>query len=50
VNVRVLPGSIEAKSRAQIMREIEFIQQNWPGALSPEAAMAALHGGNAEAS
>jgi hypothetical protein len=48
VNVRVLPGSIESKSRAQIMREIEFIQQNWPGALSPEAAMAALHGGNAE--
>jgi hypothetical protein len=47
-NVRVLPGSIESKSRAQIMREIEFIQQNWPGALSPEAAMAALHGGNAE--
>lgn len=48
VNVRVLPGSIESKSRAQIMREIEFIQANWPGALSPEAAMAALHGGNAE--
>jgi hypothetical protein len=48
VNVRVLPGSIETKSRAQVMREIEFIQQNWPGALSPEAALAALHGGNAE--
>jgi hypothetical protein len=30
------------------MREIEFVQQNWPGALSPEAALAALHGGNAE--
>lgn len=48
VNVRVLPGSIESKSRAQVMREIEFIQTNWPGALSPEAAMAAMHGGNAE--
>jgi hypothetical protein len=47
-NIRVLSGSIESKSRAQVMREIEFIQQNWPGALSPEAAMAALHGGNAE--
>lgn len=48
VNVRVLPGSIETKSRAQVMREIEFLQKNWPGALSPEAAMAALHGGTAE--
>jgi hypothetical protein len=48
VNVRVLPGSIESKSARRSMREIEFIQQNWPGALSPEAAMAALHGGNAE--
>jgi hypothetical protein len=30
------------------MREIEFIQANWPGAISPEAAMAAMHGGHAE--
>jgi hypothetical protein len=48
VNVRVLPGSLEAKSRARIMQEITFIQENWPGAISPEAAWAALHGGSGE--
>lgn len=48
VNVRVLPGSIETKTRQSVMQEIMFIQQNWPGAISPEVAMAAVHGGNAE--
>jgi hypothetical protein len=49
VNVRVLPGSIEAKSRQQIMQEIQFVQTNWPGAISPEQAVAIIHGGNADA-
>ena len=48
VNVRVLPGSIEAKSRQTIQSELQFIQANWPGAITPEAALAALHGGSAE--
>jgi hypothetical protein len=48
VNVRVLPGSIQSKSRAQTMADIQFMQQNFPGALSAEAAWAALHGGSAE--
>jgi hypothetical protein len=48
VNVRVLKGSIQSKSRQQTMQEIEFVQTNWPGAITPEAAMAALHGGSGE--
>ena len=48
VNVRVLPGSIETKTRQSVLEEIQFIQTNWPGALQPEVAMAALHGRNAE--
>jgi hypothetical protein len=48
VNVRVLKGSIQSKSRAQTMQEIQFVQTNWPGAISPEAALAALHGGSGE--
>jgi hypothetical protein len=49
VNVRVLPGSLETKSREQIMQELEFVQTNWPGAISPETAIAVLHGGSADA-
>jgi hypothetical protein len=37
VNVRVLKGSIQSKSRQQTMQEIEFVQTNWPGAITPEA-------------
>lgn len=48
VNVRVLPGSIESKSRQAIQSEIQFIQANWPGAISAEAALSTLHGGSAE--
>lgn len=47
-NVRVRPGSIEAKSRQQAVQEIQFIQANWPGAVSPEAALAVMHGSPAE--
>jgi hypothetical protein len=48
VDVRVLEGSLRAKSRAQTQADIEFMQQNFPGALNPEAVWAALHGGSAE--
>jgi hypothetical protein len=48
VNVRVLPGSLETKSRQAIQQEIEFIQANWPGAITAEAALATIHGGSAE--
>jgi hypothetical protein len=48
-NVRVSKESIQTHGRAQIMQEIEFVQTNWPGAITPEAAMAALHGGSGDA-
>lgn len=48
VNVRVLPGSLATKSRQAIQAEIQFIQANWPGAISPEAALATMHGGSPE--
>jgi hypothetical protein len=48
VNVRVSPESLAAKTRQQVMEEIEFIQTNWPNAISPETAIAVLHGGNAD--
>jgi hypothetical protein len=46
VNIRVLPGSLEAKSRQTIQSEIQFLQANWPGSIAPEAALAAIHGGS----
>jgi hypothetical protein len=46
VNVRVLPGSLEARSRQAIQQEISWVQTNWPGAVSPEAALSAIHGGS----
>lgn len=42
-NIRVVPGSSQAKSRAQVQQELAWIQANWPGYLSPEVAIAALH-------
>lgn len=48
VNVRVSPGSILAKSRQQVMQELQFVQTNWPNAIGPETAIAILHGGNAD--
>jgi hypothetical protein len=48
VNVRVMEGSLRTKSRAQTMQDIQFMQQNFPGALNPEAVWAALHGGSGE--
>lgn len=48
VNVRVNPGSLTSKTRQETMQEIEFLQTNFPGSISPEAASAALNGGSAE--
>lgn len=48
VNVRVLPGSLETKSRQAIREEIAWIAATFPGAISAEAALGVLHGGSAE--
>jgi hypothetical protein len=47
-NVRVSKTSLETKGRAQTMQEIQFVQANWPGYITAEAALAALHGGSGE--
>jgi hypothetical protein len=48
VNVRVMEGSLRTKTKAQTKDDIAFMQQNFPGALNPEAVWAALHGGTGE--
>lgn len=48
VNVRVFPGSVESKTRGQLLQDIGFMQQNFPGALNPDAVWAVLHGGSGE--
>lgn len=48
MRVRVLPDSLGAKTRQQVMNELSWIQANFPGYLSPEVAIGALHGGTAE--
>ena len=48
VNVRVDPSTLEGQSRQAVMQQIQFIQANWPGAITPEAALGAIRGGNAE--
>ena len=48
VDIRVTPGSTQARSRQQIQQELAWIQANWPGYLTPEVAIAALHNGTAE--
>lgn len=46
VDVTVLPGSIEPRTRAQIEQKIiAFADRQW---ITPEAAMAAINGGTAE--
>jgi hypothetical protein len=42
-NIRVVPGSSQARARSQVQQELAWIQANWPGYLSPEVAIAALH-------
>lgn len=48
VDVVVLPGSIEPRTRESILNKLNWIAQTFPGYLSPEAAMAALEGGTGE--
>jgi hypothetical protein len=48
VNVRVSPGTLEVKSKASVMNEVQWLVTMYPGAISPQAAMAAIHGGSAE--
>lgn len=45
VNVRVAPGSLESQSRQAIRDEVQFVATTWPGAVSPEAGIAAIHNG-----
>jgi hypothetical protein len=47
-NIRVVPGSSQARSRQQVQQELAWIQANWPGYLSPEVAIAALHNGTSD--
>jgi hypothetical protein len=46
--VRVLPGSITPITRAGIQDQLTWINQNWPGFINPEAAIAALQAGTLE--
>jgi hypothetical protein len=48
VDIRVVPGSMQARSRQQIQQELAWIQANWPTYLTPEVAIAASHNGTAE--
>jgi hypothetical protein len=45
VNVRVSAGSLVSQSRQAIRDEVQFIATTFPGAVSPEAAIAAIHQG-----
>lgn len=47
-DVRVLPDSLIAKTRQGIKEEIQFFVSMFPGVFSPEAVMAAWHGGLGE--
>ncbi|MCE3277788.1 MAG: hypothetical protein K0R13_3643, partial [Propionibacteriaceae bacterium] len=48
IDVRVLPGSIEPRTREGVERRVQWIVQTFPGHVSPEAAMAAIDGGIGE--
>ena len=48
VNVRVLPGSLAVKSQAQKQQEIAWVEETWPGAVTPEAGLAFIQGGKEE--
>jgi hypothetical protein len=48
VDVTVLPGSLQQLSKAELLNRLQWIAQTFPGYLSPEAAIAALDGGNAQ--
>lgn len=46
VSCRVLPASLTPITRAGIQQQLTWINQNFPGFLNPEAAIAALQAGN----
>lgn len=48
IDVTVLPGSIEPRTRQAIIQQIQWIATVFPGYLTPEAALAAINGGTAE--
>jgi hypothetical protein len=48
VNVRVSPDSLVRAAASRSSSELAWIQANWPGYLSPEVAIGALHSGTAE--
>jgi hypothetical protein len=48
VDVTVLPGSLQQLSKGEMLNRLQWIAQTFPGYLSPEAALAALDGGNAQ--
>jgi hypothetical protein len=48
VDVTVTEDSLKPRSRDQVMSELSWIQANFPGYLSPEVSIAALHSGTAE--
>jgi hypothetical protein len=48
VDVTVLPGSLQQLSKAEMLNRLQWVAQTFPGYLSPEAALAALDGGNAQ--
>lgn len=48
IDVTVLPGSIEPRTRQAVMQQIQWIATVFPGWLTPEVALAALNGGTAE--
>lgn len=47
-DVRVLPGSIEPRTRQAVEQRIQNIVQMFPGYFPPEVLMSALEGGSAE--
>jgi len=48
IDVKVAPGSIQPRTRAEIERRVMAFAQTFPGWLTPEAAWAAINGGTAE--
>lgn len=48
VNVTVAPGTLQYRSRQDTLNRLQWINQNFPGWLKPEQALAALDGGTAE--
>lgn len=47
-SVRVLPNSLQPITRQGIQEKLTWINQNWPGFLSPEAALATLDSGSVD--